>query len=152
MGHQGAGGPMGAYGGGYEHGDYGHHDRRRRRAWFGLRGRRSRKPRKRMRDRCDNCNIGGPSCDGCDFCNLTLVSLVRLSTVLTIAAAVLPEAGGRALGAWAIAGYRRRLTRFTTPCPSTPSCSAYAADAVRLLGVRAGLRAAARRVARCGVS
>jgi hypothetical protein len=46
--------------------------------------------------------------------------------------------------------YRRWLTRLTPPCPSTPSCSEYALSAVRTLGARQGLAAAARRVRACG--
>ncbi|QNG55658.1 membrane protein insertion efficiency factor YidD [Pseudonocardia petroleophila] len=48
--------------------------------------------------------------------------------------------------------YRRRLTRFTPRCPSTPSCSAYALTAVEERGVRRGLVLAARRIRECGAS
>ena len=96
---------------------------------------------KRRRRGCD--------CDACDICDFWLIGLVRLSTVLLVAATVLPDAGGTAVVSRVIAGYRRWLTRFTAECPSTPSCSAYAASAVRELGARQGLRAAAARTAAC---
>jgi hypothetical protein len=91
---------------------------------------------------CDGCDV--PSCDGCD-CNL----LLRLSTVLAVAAARVPGRAGRPVLAL-LRFYRRRLTRFTPACPSTPSCSAYAVRAVQDLGARRGLAAAARRVRACG--
>ena len=86
-------------------------------------------------------------CDGCSGCDLLLV---RVSTLLFLAAAVLPGAGTGPLVRAAIRFYRRRLTRFTPACPSTPSCSAYALTAVEELGPRRGLAAAARRVRACG--
>jgi putative component of membrane protein insertase Oxa1/YidC/SpoIIIJ protein YidD len=100
---------------------------------------------------CDG--IGGcdvPSCDGCDVpgcdCNL----LLRLSTLLAVAAALVPGRAGRRPVLALLRFYRRRLTRFTPACPSTPSCSAYAVRAVQDLGARRGLAAAARRVRACG--
>jgi putative component of membrane protein insertase Oxa1/YidC/SpoIIIJ protein YidD len=92
---------------------------------------------------CDGCDV--PSCDGCD-CNL----LLRLSTLLAIAAALVPARVGRRPVLALLRFYRRRLTRFTPTCPATPSCSAYALAAVRDLGPRRGLAAAARRVRACG--
>ncbi len=89
---------------------------------------------------CD-CNL----CDGCDF-----LLFVRLSSLLFLVAAVVPERGGAAVVRALLRLYRRRLTRFTPACPSTPSCSAYATAAVERLGVRRGLAAAARRVRTCG--
>ncbi len=88
-------------------------------------------------------------CDACDVCNFWLIGLVRLSTVLLVVAAVLPDAGGTAVASRAIGGYQRWLSRFTARCPSTPSCSAYAATAVRELGARRGLRSAATRITAC---
>jgi putative component of membrane protein insertase Oxa1/YidC/SpoIIIJ protein YidD len=83
-----------------------------------------------------------PFCD----CN----ALLRLSVLLRVAAAPVPSTGsGRAVLA-ALRFYRRRLTRFTPVCPSTPSCSAYAEAVVRELGPRRGLVAAADRIGRCG--
>jgi putative component of membrane protein insertase Oxa1/YidC/SpoIIIJ protein YidD len=68
---------------------------------------------------------------------------------LFAAAAVVPHRGGAAVLAL-LRFYRRRLTRFTPRCPSTPSCSAFAVAAVQELGARRGLAAAARRVRDCG--
>jgi hypothetical protein len=96
---------------------------------------------------CDTPNCDGPSCDGCGGCDLLL--FVRLSSLLLVAAAVLPETGGRAVVRMLLWGYRRWLTRFTPACPSTPSCSAYAWEAVESFGVRRGLAATARRVRSC---
>lgn len=88
------------------------------------------------------------SCDGCDVpgcdCNL----LLRLSTLLSIAAVLVPPGGGAVVRAL-LRGYRRWLTRFTPRCPSTPSCSAFAVAAVESMGPRRGLAAAARRVRDC---
>jgi putative component of membrane protein insertase Oxa1/YidC/SpoIIIJ protein YidD len=129
--------------------------------------------------RCDGCDGfgrggtggrggGGDGCDACD-CNLSLLRLAalvllvpprrdtrprgpggpRLSTLLLAGAVVLPDAATGPVTA-ALRLYRRRLTRFTPACPGTPSCSAYAQDAVARLGARRGLRAAARRVRACG--
>jgi hypothetical protein len=92
---------------------------------------------------CDGCDV--PSCDGCD-CNL----LLRLSTLLAVAAALVPGRLGRRPVLALLRFYRRRLTRFTPACPSTPSCSAYAVRAVQDQGARRGLAAAARRVRACG--
>ena len=88
----------------------------------------------------------GGWCDGCDCDGFPLL---RLSALLTLAAVVLPaSSGGPVVGL--IRFYRRLLTRFTRPCPSTPSCSAYALAAVRDLGARRGLVAAADRLRACG--
>ena len=92
---------------------------------------------------------GGGGCDGCD-CNFTLLNLLSVSTLLVVAARLLPGSGTRPVVRVLIRGYQRRLTRFTPTCPQTPSCSAYALTAVDELGTRRGLRAAARRVASCG--
>ena len=98
---------------------------------------------------CDGCDV--PSCDtpSCDVpdCDCGGCDLLRVSTLLAVAL-VVPR--GRGLVGLVIRGYRRWLTRFTPACPSTPSCSAYALAAVTGLGGRRGLRAAARRVRRCG--
>lgn len=87
---------------------------------------------------------GGCGCDG--PCDLTLL---RVSTVLLVAAAVVPARGGGLVRA-ALRGYQRWLTRFTPACPSTPSCSAFALAAVGRHGARRGLRLAAARVEACG--
>jgi putative component of membrane protein insertase Oxa1/YidC/SpoIIIJ protein YidD len=88
----------------------------------------------------------GSCCDGCECDGFPLL---RLSAMLTVAALVLPaSAGGPVVGL--IRFYRRLLTRFTRPCPSTPSCSAYALAAVQDLGARRGLVAAADRLRACG--
>jgi hypothetical protein len=76
--------------------------------------------------------------------------MLHLSTLLLVVAAVVPDVGGRALVGALIRAYRRWLTRFTPPCPSTPSCSAYALAAVQTAGPRRGLVAAARYLRRCG--
>jgi putative component of membrane protein insertase Oxa1/YidC/SpoIIIJ protein YidD len=91
---------------------------------------------------------GGGGCDACD-CSFPML---HLSTLLLVAAAVVPEIGGGALVGALIRAYRRWLTRYTPPCPSTPSCSAYALAAVQAAGPRRGLVAAARHVRRCGAS
>jgi hypothetical protein len=93
---------------------------------------------RRRKNRCD-----GP-CDGCDVCGFPLLSMTLLAV-----ATLVPDAG-TTLVSRAIAGYQRWLTRFTVACPSTPSCSAYAAAAVRERGARHGLRLAAARLRRCG--
>lgn len=90
---------------------------------------------------------GGGGCDGCDGCDC---NLSLFSTLLLVAATVLPESGTRSLVHGLIRLYQRLLTRFTPRCPSTPSCSAYASTAVRTLGTRRGLAAAAHRVRHCG--
>ncbi|OLT14602.1 hypothetical protein BJF78_18405 [Pseudonocardia sp. CNS-139] len=91
----------------------------------------------------------GGCCDGCDGpCDL---NLLRLSTLLTVAALLLPDRpAAQRLVRGLVRTYRRRLTRLTLPCPSTPSCSAYALAAVDELGARRGLRAAAERIRGCG--
>jgi len=89
------------------------------------------------------CDCNGP-CDG--------LSLLRVSTVLLVAAAVVPARGAGGLVRAALRGYQRWLSRFTPACPSTPSCSAYALAAVARHGARRGLRLAAARVHTCGVA
>jgi Putative membrane protein insertion efficiency factor len=102
---------------------------------------------------CDLGSCDVPDCDvpGCDVpdCDCGGCNLLRVSALLTLAALVVP-AGTDGLVAALIRFYRRWLTRLTPPCPSTPSCSAYALSAVRTLGARRGLAAAARRVRDCG--
>ena len=97
---------------------------------------------------CDSCDF--PDCDfpDCDCGGCDLLFL-RVSTLLAFVALIVPVGTGGLVAA-AIRGYRRWLTRFTPPCPSEPSCSAYALAAVQTLGARRGLRAAARRVRACG--
>jgi putative component of membrane protein insertase Oxa1/YidC/SpoIIIJ protein YidD len=98
---------------------------------------------------CGSRGGSGDGCNACD-CSLPLLGLIRLSTLLLLAATVLPDLGGTTLARSLIGLYRRRLTRFTPRCPSTPSCSAYALAAVESRGVRTGLALAARRVRACG--
>ncbi|MFC4945563.1 membrane protein insertion efficiency factor YidD [Pseudonocardia sp. GCM10023141] len=94
----------------------------------------------------DGCSgFDGCDCGGCD-CNL----LLRVSTLLALAAVLVPARGGGALVRALLRGYQRWLSRFTPRCPATPSCSAYALAAVEELGPRRGLRAAAQRVQDCG--
>jgi hypothetical protein len=95
-----------------------------------------------------DCDIGCDSCDGPD-CGCDVLLFVRLSTLLLVVAALLPAVGCDRLVAASIRGYQRWLTRFTPNCPGFPSCSAYAWAAVRRLGARRGLAAAARRVQNC---
>ena len=95
---------------------------------------------------CSGCD----GCDGCDGPSGCDLLLVRLSTVLTLAAALAPAAGADRVVLALIGGYRRWLTRYTPRCPATPSCSTYALLAVRTLGPRHGLAAAARRISECG--
>jgi putative component of membrane protein insertase Oxa1/YidC/SpoIIIJ protein YidD len=93
---------------------------------------------------CDWASWDIPFCD----CN----TLVRLSVLLRLAAALAPPTGSGRAALSVLRFYRRRLTRFTPACPSTPSCSAYAEAVVRELGPRRGLAAAADRIRRCGRS
>ncbi len=44
--------------------------------------------------------------------------------------------------------YRRTITRWTAPCPQTPSCSEYAEQMVRQHGARLGLALALARTRR----
>jgi putative component of membrane protein insertase Oxa1/YidC/SpoIIIJ protein YidD len=76
--------------------------------------------------------------------------VLRLSALLPLVAALVPGRAGRRPVLALLRFYRRRLTRFTPTCPSTPSCSAYAMHAVQDLGARRGLTAAARRIRHCG--
>jgi hypothetical protein len=103
----------------------------------------------------DGCGPGGGSGSGrgggCDRDGPCDFMLLRISTMLVVAAVLVPDrpTGARLVRAL-IGGYQRRLTRFTPACPSTPNCSAYAHGAVDALGVRLGLRAAADRIRGCG--
>jgi hypothetical protein len=109
---------------------------------------------------CDGCSLarrscsgrrsGGSSGDGCNACDLLLMSL-SLSAVLRLVAGALPRRRGSDVVVALIRGYQRLLSRFTPSCPQTPSCSAYAVDAVRTLGPRRGIRAAAARIRTCGI-
>lgn len=93
---------------------------------------------------------GCGSCDGCGGCDCSpSLLLFRLSTLLYVASLLVPEVGSGWLVQAAIRGYRWGPTRFTAPCPSTPSCSAFAFAAVETLGPRRGLAAAALRVRSC---
>ena len=94
------------------------------------------------------CDIGCDSCDGPD-CGCDLLLFLRLSTLLLVVAALLPGVGCDGLVVASIRGYQRWLSRFTPACPGSPNCSAYALAAVRHLGARRGLVAAARRVQHC---
>lgn len=112
---------------------------------------------------CDSAGCDGPDssgCDsggsgdsgdsgGCDSGGCDCLLFFRLSALLAFVALLVP-ARDAGLVAALVRLYRRRLTRFTPVCPSTPSCSAYALDAVERLGPRRGLRAAAARVRTCG--
>jgi hypothetical protein len=98
---------------------------------------------------------GWEACDGVATCSACALPcdcslLLNLSTALRLAALLVPGRAGRRPVLALLGLYRRRLTRFTPRCPSTPSCSAHAVDAVRALGARRGLLAAARRVRDCG--
>jgi hypothetical protein len=108
---------------------------------------------------CDGCSLarrtcsgrrGGGGSDGCDACDLLLMSL-SLAAVLQVVAGVLPRRRGASAVVALIRGYQRLLTRFTPSCPQTPSCSAYAVDAVRRWGPRRGIHAAAARIRSCGM-
>ncbi|WP_158228064.1 membrane protein insertion efficiency factor YidD [Pseudonocardia sp. MH-G8] len=90
-------------------------------------------------------------CGGCDGCDgIGGCNLLRVSSVLFLAAFLVPDAAGRRPVVGLLRAYRRWFTRFTPRCPSTPSCSAYALAAVMSLGPRRGLATAARRVGECG--
>ena len=100
---------------------------------------------------CDSSSGDSGDSSGCDCdvpgCDCLL--FFRLSALLGLVALLVPARDG-GLVAGLVRLYRRRLTRFTPTCPSTPSCSAYALDAIERLGPRRGLRAAAARVRSCG--
>jgi Putative membrane protein insertion efficiency factor len=102
---------------------------------------------------CDMRSCDVPSCDvpSCDVpdCDCGGCNLLRVSTVLALAALVVPT-GADGLVAALIRFYRRWLTRLTPVCPSSPSCSVYALTAVQTLGARRGLAAAAHRIRACG--
>jgi hypothetical protein len=93
---------------------------------------------------------GGSGGDGCSCDGPCDLFLLRVSPLLVLAAAVVPARGTTGLVRVALRGYQRWLSRFTPVCPSTPSCSAYALDAVARHGARRGLRLAAARVRACG--
>lgn len=105
---------------------------------------------------CDVGSCNTFSCDGCDVpdcdlpdCDCGGCNLLRVSSVLALAALVVPAGAGGPVAAL-IRFYRRWLTRLTPACPSSPSCSTYALTAVQTLGARRGLAAAARWVRTCG--
>ena len=100
-------------------------------------------PREPMQGGSDRMDMEDVITGGCR--NLMLL---RLSVVLAVAALLVPASARRPV-AGLILIYRRLLSRFTPPCPSTPSCSAYALASVRRLGARRGLAAAAVRVRSC---
>jgi hypothetical protein len=90
-------------------------------------------------------------CDGCDGCDgLSGCNLLQVSSLLFLAALLVPDTGTTGGVLALLRAYRRWLTRFTPRCPSPVSCSAYALAAVAALGPRRGLVAAARRVRGCG--
>jgi putative component of membrane protein insertase Oxa1/YidC/SpoIIIJ protein YidD len=88
-------------------------------------------------------SVGASACDCGGF------PLLKLSLLLTVAALLLPASAARPVGGL-IRAYQRHLTRFTPACPLAPRCRAYALRAVRRLGARRGLAAAAARVRACG--
>jgi putative membrane protein insertion efficiency factor len=56
----------------------------------------------------------------------------------------------RSLVVWTIRGYQRLISRNLPPmCRFTPSCSAYAVEAVQIHGVARGSWLALRRIGRC---
>ena len=110
---------------------------------------------------CDGCAVARRTCggrrgsgsggsNGCDACDLLLMSL-SLAAVLQLVAGVLPRRRGAGVVVALIRGYQRLLTRFTPTCPQTPSCSAFAVDAVLANGPRRGIRDAAARIRACGL-
>lgn len=107
---------------------------------------------------CDltDCDLTGCNpCDACDAdCNLPVFTRLtpRLSTLITVAAALVPNIGTGWLILGLIGVYRRHLTHLTPACPSAPSCSSYALNAIERLGPRQGLLAAAARIRDCGTA
>ena len=103
--------------------------------------------RKRKRRKRDFCDVPACDCDipGCDCFSLSLV--LRLAAAL----AGRPAHRGRAERAvtGTIRGYRRVSPHLPTRCRYTPTCSAYALEAIDRHGLRTGLRLAATRIARC---
>ncbi|MEX5633352.1 membrane protein insertion efficiency factor YidD [Parafrankia sp. FMc2] len=145
---------------------------RGRRRW----PRRSRRAERRRRDPSDAADAGCDAfngCDGCDGCSplLTLAALFSLlSTLATIGnqlrAAIHPrgpQAPEDASGAsvtrsglamrgvlTAIRAYQRAVSpRRPARCHYTPTCSAFAAEAIACLGLAAGAAKTARRLRAC---
>jgi putative membrane protein insertion efficiency factor len=122
--------------------------------------------RKRGKDggRADACDVLD-ACDGCDGCDLFLT----LSTYF-LALSALAGAGRRTRRAGPAGGLAgpvpgpvparlvvaaiRRYQRWLSPrlgarCPYTPTCSAFAAEAITRHGLAVGARATALRLRRC---
>lgn len=102
----------------------------------------TRKKKNKKSDWCDACDCGFV---GCDFFSLSMI--LRLTAALTRT----PGHRGRAERAvtGAIRGYRKVSPRLPTRCRYTPTCSAYALEAIGRHGLSAGLRLAAARLSRC---
>lgn len=103
-----------------------------------------RKSRKKKKSHWwDSCN---PACDcdipGCDCFSLS--TMVRLSSVLFF-----EKSRSERVVVGAIHGYRKVSPKLPTRCRYTPTCSAYALQAIDRHGLRAGLRLTAGRLARC---
>ncbi|MEU4419723.1 membrane protein insertion efficiency factor YidD [Actinoplanes sp. NPDC024001] len=102
------------------------------------------KSRRKKRRDCD-CNTCDCDIPGCDF--LTLSTLLRLTATL---AGPRPRRGpAEQAVTGAIRGYRRVSPHLPTRCRYTPSCSAYALEAIERHGLGTGLRLAAARLTRC---
>jgi putative membrane protein insertion efficiency factor len=113
--------------------------------------RRKRKKKQSGSDGCDSACEGV----GCGLMGLdcfTLTSVVRLSAALTRTSPSSSGRGGRAAEravTSAIRGYRAISPRLPARCRYTPTCSAYALQAIAAHGLGAGLRLTAGRLARC---
>lgn len=102
--------------------------------------------RKRRKERKRDCS---PDCDipGCDACLLSWIPLLGLPATLTVRSA--PTLPAR-LGLAAIRGYQTGVSaHLPARCRYTPSCSAYAAEAVNRYGLKVGSQLTAARLRRC---
>ncbi|MFC7533694.1 membrane protein insertion efficiency factor YidD [Actinoplanes sp. GCM10030250] len=103
--------------------------------------------KKKKRKKRDYCDVPACDCDvpGCDCFSLSL--LLRTAAVLTRTPA--PKGRAERTVTGAIRGYRRVSPKLPTRCRYTPTCSAYALEAIDRHGLGAGLRLAAARLSRC---
>ncbi|MEV0898637.1 membrane protein insertion efficiency factor YidD [Actinoplanes sp. NPDC049802] len=105
--------------------------------------RKSRKKKKKSSHWWDSC--AGPDCD----CDIPGCDCFSLSTIVRLSAVLVPATRSERAVVGAIHGYRKISPKLPTRCRYTPTCSAYALQAIERHGLRAGLRLTAGRLARC---